>query len=279
MLTVITGANSGLGLETARALRLAGHDLILTVRTEAKAAQTRQILESIGKGRLEFVLMDLGDLIAVRKAASQIKRLTPIIDRLINNAGYTPGRIEFNKAGYEKSFVASHLGHFVLTQSLMDLLRASEDPRIINLSSAAHYSGDFERMFKKKDKRKTPLQAYCDDKLAVVFLARCLARLYGREGILSFSLHPGMVKTRFASGTCGFFRIVMLLARPFMISAEKGAQTGIYLATSPRPEVAEYNGAYFVRSKPDRTNQPDLTVENDALFWQKSEEAVEGSLL
>jgi NAD(P)-dependent dehydrogenase (short-subunit alcohol dehydrogenase family) len=278
MLTVLTGANSGLGLETARALRAAGHDLILTVRTQSKAAETRKALEPLSHGRLDFVLMDLADMDSVRKAAEEIKSLAPAIDRLINNAGYTPGKIEFNRAGYEKSFAANHLGHFVLALALLDRLRASRDARIINLSSAAHYSGSLDRMFKKNDKSKNTLQAYCDGKLANVFFARGLAREFGPEGILSFSLHPGVVKTGFASGTWGFFRVVMWLARPFMISPEKGVQTTLYLATAPRGEVERYNGGYFDKSKPIRSDQPDLTIANDAVFWDKTVAAVAESM-
>lgn len=281
--TLITGANSGIGLETAKTLLAQGHRLILTVRDEKKQQATLQALGNPAQEKVAFVFIeDLANLAEVTKAAKEISLIAPRIDRLICNAGYTPSKIEYNAAGYERSFAANHLGHFTLVEALHPMLAKSQDPRVIVVSSAAHMGGKLDRMFEKYGKPST-LLAYCDGKLANLFFARCLARQHGpaqigQPGLLSFSLHPGVVKTNFAGTSSGIFKVALFLARPFMISARKGAETSIFLATCPRAQVEQVNGSYFEKSKPERARSADISAQNEVLFWQKSQTAVAESM-
>ena len=145
---LITGANSGIGLATAKALAAQSYQLILLVRSQQKVDETKaEILKHTPNAQLDFYLADLMDFGSVKKATDAIKAKYTVLDRLINNAGYSPVGISFTADGYEKSFAANHLGHFVLTMNLLNLLKKSSESRVINLSSAAHALGKVNRLF------------------------------------------------------------------------------------------------------------------------------------
>ncbi len=174
---LITGANSGIGLATAKALALQQYQLILLVRSQQKADETKaEILKHTPNAQLDFYLADLTALGSVKKAAEAIKAKYTSLDRLINNAGYSPVGISFTADGYEKSFVANHLGHFVLTMNLLDLLKKSPESRVINLSSAAHALGKVNRLFQKRNTKLSDMGAYGDGKLANILFTKGLAK-------------------------------------------------------------------------------------------------------
>jgi retinol dehydrogenase-12 len=274
---IITGANSGVGLATSIALARQNDRLILLVRTQQKADQTSAaILKVAPKAMLDFYLADLTDLASVKKAADAIKVKYTVIDRLINNAGYSPVGMSFTEDGYEKSFVANHLGHFVLTLNLLDLLKASPESRVINVSSSAHSFGKADRMFKKNNTKLSDMQAYGDGKLANILFTKGLVAHTANTSVTSYALHPGVVSTNFGSDMKGFIKFVFMLFRPFMISAEKGAETSIYLATTAIENIRDENGAYFIKSKPAATSNKDLNQENVSKLWSKSLAAAKG---
>ena len=272
---LITGANSGIGLATAKALAKRSFNLILLCRNELKGRDAQaDIHTSSPDAQVEVIVADLGDLDSVRRAAQKIKSTYLRLDVLINNAGYTPTRLEFTPDGIEKSFYASHIGHFVLTWHLLDLLKktAAEtgDVRIINLSSAIHSIGQKARFFRRIDNLSS-WSAYGDDKLANVLFAKAAARQLAGTGITSYSVHPGVVRTNFGQDTPGFVGKLVQLAAPFMRSPEKGAQTSVFLASSPLKAIGERNnGAYFVDSQPKSTRNSDVTDENATWLWEKS---------
>ena len=271
---LITGANAGLGLATAKALAQRSFDLVLLCRNEQKG---RSALADIQKANpavhIDLFTADLADVGSVRRVAEQIKTKYPKLDVLINNAGYTPARIEFVD-GIEKSFYASHIGHFVLTHYLMDSLRAAGtatgDARIICLSSAAYLGGRTSRFFRTID-NLSPLFAYCDDKLANLLFARELAKRTQGQGITAYSVHPGAVRTNFGADTPGFLGKVFALAGPLMRTPEKGAQTSVFLASAPLKSIGERNnGAYFADSAPKSTQNRDINDEKAAWLWEKN---------
>ena len=278
-IAIITGANSGLGLVTAKNLAANGYDLILVIRNNKKGELAKKELLKVNpKAKIELEIADLSDLKSVKAAAENIKKKHPVIDRLINNAGYSADTIEYTEAGYEKSFVANHLGHFVLTNILLDNIKAATDGRVINVSSAAHLLGNFSRMFQKFNKNLSLIQSYADGKLANILFTKGLkAKLVGSK-VLTFSLHPGVVKTNFGANYTGFFSFAISLMKPFMISPDKGAATSIYLATALRSDLDAKNGAYFDKSKVKNTYHKDITNENVELFWKESLEACNGVL-
>ncbi|GAB2600925.1 SDR family NAD(P)-dependent oxidoreductase [Spirosoma areae] len=272
---LITGANSGLGLATANALAKRSFDLVLLCRNEQKGRLAQAaIQQSSPSARVDVVLADLADHDSVRRAAQQINSTYPRLDVLINNAGYTPATVEFTPDGIEKSFYASHIGHFVLTWHLLALLKktAAEtgDVRIINLSSGIHTLGRKARFFRRID-TLSAWAAYGDDKLANVLFARAAARQLAGTGISSYSVHPGVVRTNFGVDSPGFVGQLFRLAAPLMRSPERGAQTSVFLASASMKAVGERNnGAYFVDSQPKATLSHDVTDANADWLWTRS---------
>lgn len=272
---LITGANSGLGLATARALAQRSFDLILLCRSEQKGRDAQADIQKANPAvTVDFFVADLADLDSVRRAATQITAEYPKLDVLINNAGYTPARIEFVDS-IEKSFYASHIGHFVLTNLLLDSLKKAgadvgNPARVISLSSAAYLGGRASRFFRKID-NLSPTFAYCDDKLANLLFARELARRTAGQGIVSYSVHPGAVRTNFAADTPGFLGKVFSLAGPLMRTPERGAETTVFLASAPLKSIGERNnGGYFADSSPKNTRNRDVNDEKAAWLWEKT---------
>ncbi|MGF7215020.1 NAD(P)-dependent dehydrogenase (short-subunit alcohol dehydrogenase family) [Spirosoma lacussanchae] len=271
---LITGANSGLGLATARALAQRSFNLILLCRSEQKGrAAQAEVQKANPAVRVDLITADLADLNAVRQAAAYVKTTYDRLDVLINNAGYTPAKLEFVD-NIEKSFYSSHIGHFVLTHHLMDLLKTTAaqtgDVRILNLSSAAYLGGRTARFFRRIDDL-SPTFAYCDDKLANLLHAKELAKRTAGQGITSYSVHPGAVRTNFGADTPGFLGKVFSLAGPLMRTAEKGAQTSVFLAAAPLKAIgASNNGGYFADSQPKKVYNRDATDEKAAWLWEKT---------
>ena len=274
---LITGANSGVGLATAKGLAKEGFDLILLVRSKQKAEATQnEILRAFPNTKIDYEIADLENVKSVISATESIKKRYTKIDRIINNAGYSPDKISFTKEGYEKSFVANHLGHFALTINLLDLLEASGEGRIVSVSSAAHALGKMSRMFVKRNNTLSAFGAYCDGKLANILFTKGLAKRLVGKPVLAFSLHPGVVDSGFGSNFTGFGKFLVGFAKPFMISPEKGAATSLFLATTAFENVQRNSGSYFDKSKVKATNHKDIINENIENFWQKSVEAMEG---
>ncbi|MCY7358549.1 MAG: SDR family NAD(P)-dependent oxidoreductase [Rudanella sp.] len=278
-LALITGANSGIGLATAMSLAHRGFDLILLVRNEKKGSEARIELQKANpKSCIDLVIASLDDVDSVKQAAEQINTTYARLDVLINNAGYTPAKLEFNDQNIEKSFYASHVGHFALTWYLADLLKktAAEtgDVRIVTLSSAAHIGGKVSRMFRRID-NLSPMWAYCDDKLANLLFAKGAAAYFEGTGVRSFSVHPGAVRTNFASDIPGLGGTLFKLMGPLMRSPEKGAETSIFLAAAPLKSIGERNnGAYFADLAPKKPRNSDITDKNVNWLWDKTVEKI-----
>jgi retinol dehydrogenase 12 len=276
-IALITGANSGVGLATAKGLAAAGFDLILLVRSKTKAQDTQEaILQRFPNTKIDYEIADLEDIDSVKMAVKHIRKRYVRIDRIINNAGYSPDVIAFTKDGYEKSFIANHFGHFVLTINLLDLLEASGEGRIISVSSAIHSLGKMSRFFVKNNKDLTAFKAYGDGKLANILFTKGLAKRLVGKPVLAFSLHPGVVGTNFGGNFTGFSSLLVKLAKPFMITSEKGAETSIFLATTPLENVKRDNGKYFDKRKAKTTNNNDITTQNADWLWEKSFEILDG---
>ncbi len=273
---VITGGNSGIGLAAAREIAARGATVVITARSEMKGATAVDLIRrSSGNDATTVLPLDLASFASIRAFAERVLDQYDRLDVLVNNAGGLLSQRQLTREGYEMTFGVNHLGHFLLTDLLRERLEASAPSRIINVSSIGHRFGSIsfaDPMYERR--RYNPTEAYNQSKLAnVLFTAELAKRLHG-TGVTANSLHPGAVRTAFGSAddTRGFERLVMVIGRPFMISARRGAKTIVHLACSP--EVETVSGQYFVRCKPRTPSKRARDPETARRLWDLSEELI-----
>ncbi|RFZ90857.1 SDR family oxidoreductase [Mucilaginibacter conchicola] len=271
--TVITGATSGIGRETALALATKGHAVYMLVRNVEKGEEVKDEIISASKNKNVYVLhCDLADLESVRNAADILRSSLLGINVLINNAGGIFATREESVDGHEMTFAVNHLGHFLLVQCLMPLLERGQ-ARIINVSSEAHrYTQLRFNDLEWKTRPYSPWKAYGNAKLFNIYFTRSLATKYGTKGISAFALHPGLVNTSFGIGVSGLGKLLLWLARPFMITAETGAQTSVYLATAQR--IDSKSGLYFKDRHPVNPSANAVDEKCRQKLWDVSMEMV-----
>ena len=259
---LVTGANTGIGRATAAALAGRGARIVLACRSEEK---TRPVMEDIasttGNHGLDFLALDLSDLDAVRSAAKTFLDRDEPLHVLLNNAGLA-GQRGVTAQGFELAFGVNHLGHFLLTQLLLDRLRDSGRPRVVNVSSDSHYSPkgiDWEAL-RGPTKSLTGMPEYGVSKLCNVLHAQELAR---RSDVLTASLHPGVIASDIWRRVPFPFRSLMKL---FMKSPEQGARTSVHCATTPNLT----SGAFYVNCK-EKAPNPVATPALAEELWTRSE--------
>ena len=273
---LITGGNDGIGRATATELAHRGTQVVLASRNQAKGQKAaEEIRQQTGNEQVAFLPCDLASFESVREAARLFKAQYGPLDVLINNAGAFTSQLELTQDGFERQFGVNHLGHFLLTRLLLDQLRQAPDPRVINVSSVAYLRGqiDFNNLRGEKGpKHYNGLKAYAQSKLANVLFTRELARRHPE--INAYAVHPGPVRTRIGNKHSNWYASLFWhLLKVFMVSAEKGARTSVYLATSPEAEGA--SGQFF----DDKQRQRKLSeaAKDEALarrLWEVSEEMV-----
>lgn len=270
MKIAITGATSGIGWETLIKVLPEVNQVFLLARNQAKAEKLLDTIPAELSKKVSFVVCDFSDLDSVKNAAETVVSMTDHLDCLVNNAGGIFDRKELTNDGKEMSFAANHLGHFLLTNKLIPLLLAAKNPKVINVSSEAHRMAkpDFSDLNFEKNSYNSFL-AYANVKLYNILFSKSLVDKYGQAGLQSFSLHPGVVRTNFAGETKGFFKFLWKLARPFMISAEDGARTSVYLINSEIPE--NLNGSYFKNRKPTNPSSLARSQKIREKLWSTSE--------
>jgi NAD(P)-dependent dehydrogenase (short-subunit alcohol dehydrogenase family) len=245
---VATGATSGIGEAAVLELARKGARIVFIARDQARADATMRKLETQAPGAGHRAhLADLSSMADTRRVGAAIAAGEPRIDVLINNAGALfSGRRE-TLEGLELTFALNHMAYFVLTEALRERLVASAPARIVSTSSAAHEGArlDFDDL--QSAKGYGGLKVYGRSKLANILFTRELARRLAGAGVTANCLHPGVVATRFGSSSGGFAGLVIPFLRPFFLSPEKGADTIVYLASSP--DVANTTGEYFVKRK------------------------------
>jgi len=271
---VVTGSNTGIGLETAAGVAGQGATTVLACRNQAKAdAAKEEVVRRSGNDDVHVVPLDLADLASVRKAAYEISSRWDRLDVLVNNAGGSWSQRELTAQGLEYTMGVSHFGHFSLTRQLLSRLQASAPARVISVTSVGHrYAAKGMRFDDlQSEKGYKAMEVYCRAKLANVLFVRELARRNDAGVLTANAVHPGWVRSRFGmdgdlSGVSGFGIRAM---RPLQISPRRGAQTSIYLASSP--DVAGKTGKYWVRCKPrpmGRQAQDDAAA---LQLWDESE--------
>jgi len=270
---VLTGATRGIGRAAADGLARTGMTLYLVGRDASRVEETvRAVRTASGQGRVEGLVADLSLRSEVRRLAAEVKKRCSRLDVLVNNAGAIFTRREETKEGTEKTLALNHLGYFLFTLELLDLLKASAPSRVVNVASDAHRGMrlDFEDL--ENQKRYSGLRVYGQSKLMNVLFTAELARRLSGTGVTVNALHPGVVATGFGKNTPGLFRSLVRIAAPFMTTPEKGAETVVYLATSP--EVAGVTGEYFAKSRESRPSPTARDMEAARKLWEASERLV-----
>ena len=265
---LITGANTGIGKETALALAGRGARLHLACRSEAGGrAAVEQISAQTGNRSLELRSLDLSDLTSVRRCAEDFLATGEPLHGLINNAGVA-GTRGVTTSGFERMFGTNHVGPFLLTNLLLDRLRSSAPARIVIVASAAHYGArgiDFDAV-RRPTRSITGMREYSVSKLANVLHAQELARRLEGSGVTTYALHPGVIAS-------DIWRRVPWPVRPLMKrrmdTPEQGARTSVYCATSA--DVAGESGRYYDDC---RTKEPGAaaTATLAEELWRRSSE-------
>ncbi len=272
-IVMITGANSGIGKETAKVLAEKGATIILICRNKERGEATlKELKEKTKSNKFELYLADLADPNAIQRVVAQFREKYDKLDVLINNAGVVLSKRIVTPLGYEKTFAVNYLGHFLLTNLLLDLLIESAPSRIINVSSGVHTSANLNFDDINLSSGFRSLRAYANSKLANLLFTYELARRLEGTGVTVNALHPGFVRSNFGRrGRKWYVRILFDIARIFAISVEKGAKTSIYLASSP--EVKDVTGKYYYKSKPVKSSKASYDREAQKKLWQLSKEA------
>ena len=246
---LITGATAGIGFQSAKQLGAEGHRLLLVGRSAAKLETAAAAVRSAGSPTVETLVCDLADLSAVRRLAAEVLALVDHLDVLVNNAGTVFDKRRLSVDGYEATFATNHLGGFLLTEQLLDLMVASAPSRIVFTASVGHYNGTMDFDDLGFERGYSIMKAYSRSKLANVLYTRQLAAQLAGTGVTVNCLHPGTVATDIWGGAPAFAKPVLAIAkRVAMISAAEGGSRITYLATSP--EVDGVSGKYFDKDRP-----------------------------
>ena len=245
---VITGATSGIGRVAAEQLASMGARIVLVARDLTRGEATLARLRERGPGVAHSVhYADLSRLTEMKRVAAQIAAAEPRVDVLVNNAGAVFGSRRVTEDGLEMTFATNHVAYMVLTHGLRDRLMASTPARVVNTASDAHRGEhlDFDDLGSTRGYRG--LTVYGRSKLCNILYTRELARRWKGAGVTANSLHPGFVATRFGDESGGLISYAIRFAKLFAISEERGADTLVYLASSP--EVAGVSGEYFYKRR------------------------------
>jgi NAD(P)-dependent dehydrogenase (short-subunit alcohol dehydrogenase family) len=270
-IALITGATSGIGKETARTLVGKAVQVIIVGRNQAKLERTVSEFEKISNNAsVDAFLCDLSSQKFIRQLSQDIHVKYDHIDVLINNAGLIIAPRKTTVDGLEYTFALNHLGYFLLTGLLLDLLKAGKSARIVNVSSRAHQSGHIHFDDLMLEKGYSAMKAYSQSKLANVLFTYELARKLEGIDITVNCLHPGVVRSNFGMELPGLMKTVMILGRPFLISARKGAITPVYLASSP--EVEGVTGKYFIKKQVVKSSGESNDAIIARILWEVSEE-------
>lgn len=268
---LVTGATDGIGKVTARKLAELGARVWIVGRNEEKARTVAaEIARRTGEGSVAYRIADLSRMVAVRDLAHRLRDELDRLDVLVNNVGALFTRLELTPEGFERTFALNHLGPFLLTHHLRPLLEASAPARIVNVSSEAHRGPgiDFDNL--NGEHGYSGWKAYQVSKLENLLFTYELAERLAGTGVVANALHPGFVASRFARDNPGLYPLLVRAAQAlFAISEEKGAETSVFVASSP--EVEGVTGKYFVRCRERSSSRASYDPEARRRLWEESE--------
>ena len=268
---LITGTTAGIGKEAARELARLGATVVVAGRNPAKCQATvQEIQQQTGNNNVDFLVADLSSLEEVRRLAQEFKGRHDRLDVLVNNAGAIMLSRKQSVDGFEMTFALNHLNYFLLTDLLLDLLKASAPSRIVNVSSASHRKARMDFQDLQGQRRFRGSQAYGRSKLANLLFTYELARRLEGTGVTANGLHPGLVATNFMANNGRVGRFLNIFVRLIGRSVEVGAQTIIYLASSP--DVEGITGQYFVDQNAVPSSQASYDRDDASRLWEVSSE-------
>lgn len=272
---MVTGATDGIGKETALALAKQGATVVITARNQAKGQKVvDELSQNSSNPNIHLLVADLSVMSEVRKLAIEFKSQYQRLDVLINNAGGFFDTRQVTKDGLEYTFALNHLAYFLLTDLLLDTLKASAPSRVVNVSSAASANAKMNWDDLQYGGRYSNFTAYSQSKLANVLFSNALARRLEGTGVAVNSLHPGLVATRFGDNSKNpLMRLAMSAVKRFgAISPERGAATSVFLASSK--EVEGISGRYFDNKKAVAPNSIALDIAAQDKLWAISSKLV-----
>jgi NAD(P)-dependent dehydrogenase (short-subunit alcohol dehydrogenase family) len=268
---LVTGGNSGIGKATALGLAKMGATVVIVSRNKEKGeTAVTDIIAKSGNKNVELIQADMSSQNSIHKLAEEFKARHEKLHVLINNAGvYLTKRIT-TEDGLESTFAINHLGPFLLTSLLLDILRASAPSRIVNVTSDAHNSAkvDFDDL--QGEKRFSGWQAYGQSKLAMILYTHELAKKLEGTGVTVNSVHPGVVRTNFAKNNGGLVALGFRFLGMFFIGPEIAARRILYVATSP--DLDGVTGKYFSKMHEARSSHESYDDESAKRLWQISEQ-------
>ena len=267
---VITGSNSGIGRVTATEIAKMGAQVVMVCRNKDRSEAVRDDINALtGLNNCDLFLCDVSSQASVAEFGKAFRAKYDKVDVLVNNAGLMMGAREVNEAGIEMMMATNHLGYFLVTHELLPLLKKSISARIVNVASIAHRFTNFKSDdLNAENRRYVSMQQYGLSKLCNILFTNFLAKELTNTNITVNSLHPGNIQSNFGKTGNG---IMSFLIRNFgfvLISPEKGAQTSIFLATSP--EVNGKTGLYWYRKNPVIPSADAINSENARILWEWS---------
>ena len=270
---IVTGSTNGIGYVAARELARKGAQMVLVSRSAEKCAQSvEKIKKETGNTQVEFIAADLSTNAGVQETAHEFKKRHTRLDVLLNNAGAMFMSRQVSSDGVEMTIALNHLNYFHLTILLLDVLKASGQARIVNVSSDAHRGGKINFDDIQFKKGFSGFKAYSQSKLANVLFTYEMARKLEGTKVTANALHPGFVDTGFGKNNGGLIKFAMGLLKPMQRKAVEGAQTSIYLASSP--EVEGVSGKYFSDSKAVASDPASYDQAAAEKLWQLSLEMI-----
>jgi len=264
---IITGANSGIGKATALGLAKMNAVVVMLCRSKdtGNIAQ-KEIISESGNKKVDLLLCDLSSHEQIRKFVSEFKQKYQNLHVLINNAGVMASKRKLSVDGFEMNFAVNHLAPFLLTNLLLDVLKKSTPSRIVNVSSGGHRMAkmDFDDL-QSENKKHRLMRVYGVSKLAFMLFSYELSRILDGTGVTVNTLHPGLVNTNLGREMSKFGRG---FGKLFFKNPEKGAETSIYLASSP--EVEGITGKYYIKKEQKESSKESYNEEYAKRLWEIS---------
>jgi retinol dehydrogenase 12 len=271
-IVLVTGATNGIGRVAALELAKMGAQVAIVGRSKPRTEETAKLIQQESGSSVTPIIADLSLMTGVRSAVADFKNHFDRLHVLVNNAGAIFGDRQETVEGYEMTFALNHLNYFLLTNLLLDTLKASAPARIVNVSSDTHTGAkvNFDDLQTKRGYGMGGMKAYGQSKLMNILFTYELARRLEGSHVTANVLHPGRVATGFGHNNGGVMNLVMDVLHRFSLTPEQGADTIIYLASSP--EVEGVSGKYFVKRKAIKSNDASYDEAAARRLWEASEE-------